>query len=254
MKTLAIGNEKGGVGKTSTAGNLSYALMLQGYRVLMVDNDPQGSLTDWYHKEDLSFELADYFASRDNLSNFILPIRERLDLVPTAKGGDLREYAETKLYRDRFAHLDLVKAAELLRYDFLVFDMNPNLSTLERSAIAASNEVLLVLEPEYFAYEGVHGFIKELTRIREENRSDVILNKIVLSNKNESFRGHKYYTDQLSKQDLTVYQIPQDRKVAECLEVSQSIHEYAPKSKAAAAYNNLAKGLVYGRKETVQSR
>lgn len=243
MKTVAVGNEKGGIGKTSTAGNLSFALMGQGSRVLMVDNDPQGNLTEWFYRDPLERELADYFQQRGDLREYILPIRERIDLLPTAKMGDLRDYAETKLYRDRFAHADVVKAAEEMHYDFVVFDMNPNLSTLERSAIAASDEVLLILEPEFFAYEGVQSFIKQLHRIREENRSEVLLHKIVLSNINQSYRGHRYYTDQLRKQGLTMYEIPQDRKVAECVEVGQAIQEYAPKSHAVAAYTELAKGI-----------
>lgn len=117
MKTIAVGNEKGGVGKTSTAGNLSFALWEAGNRVLMIDNDPQGNLTDWFYSEELEKELADFFTERETerLEKYILKIREGLDLVPTAKAGDLRKYAETELYRDRFAHIDLVREAERLQ-------------------------------------------------------------------------------------------------------------------------------------------
>lgn len=244
MKTIAVGNEKGGVGKTSTAGNLAYSLTRQGHRVLMVDNDPQGHITQWFYKDPLQVELADYFEQRDDLRKYILSIRERLDLIPTAKGGDLREYGETKLYRDRFAHIDTVREAEELHYDFLIFDLNPNLGTLERSAIAASDEVLLILEPEYFAYEGVQAFVKQLKRIREENRATVVFEKIVLSKVNRSFRRHKYYVRQLEKQNILTYQIPQDGKIGESFEVGQTLEEYEPNSRAVPAYHNLAKGVV----------
>jgi chromosome partitioning protein len=251
LKTISVGNEKGGIGKTSTAGNLAYALWEVGKRVLMIDNDPQGNLTEWFYTEDLDKELADFFLERTGhkgeLKSYLVKIREWLDMIPTAKGGDLRKYAETELYRDRFAHADLIREAEALRYDFVIMDLNPNLSTLERSAIAASDEVLLVLEPEFFAYEGVHGFTHQLNRIKRENRSEVAFRNVVLNNVNESFRGHRFYREQLENQGLRLFQIPQDRKIAEAPEVHLFVQEYEPGSRANIAYRQLAQGVNHAR-------
>jgi cellulose biosynthesis protein BcsQ len=93
----------------------------------------------------------------------------------------------------------------------------------------------------------VQSFIKQLKRIRDENRSGVVFEKIVLSNVNKGFRGHRYYTKQLEKQNLKIYQIPQDRKVSECVEAGQSLEEYAPRSRAIRAYHELAQEVNHAR-------
>lgn len=244
MRTIGFTNQKGGTGKTSTAGNIAFLLASKGSRVLIADLDPQANITGWYYNEGVGNELADYFRKKSTLAETAVQLRENLWLLPTISvNGTLGDYAETQLVRDRYAFHDLRDDAEKAGYDFLIFDMSPGMSLLERSAIAVCNEVVLVMDPEFFSVDGFETFSSNLERLKRENRSSVTFNKIVLNKMNESFRRHKIYYDEIDALHYSMFTISQDAKIGECQMTHESIFEYAPKAKTVKEYEALAEAV-----------
>jgi chromosome partitioning protein len=241
MKSIAIWTQKGGTGKTTTAGNLAFSFAKKGARVLLFDADPQGNLSSWLHPDTFEFELSDVLQGNVDLSAAIVSIRENIDLVPSfAIGGGLKTWAETALPSKPFAFLNLVENVASLGYDRVLFDLSPGASILERSIVAAVDEALPVVRPEVFAVDGLETFDDTIKTIRRDLRARVVVPRLVVNGMNQSFAGHKAYAEALVALPYRVFTIGQTTKAPE----SQTLHiflaEHDLKNRAVTEYDHIA--------------
>jgi chromosome partitioning protein len=170
MKVVAIANQKGGVGKTTTAVNLSAALAGKGQRILLIDLDPQGNATSSLGLQGLEGQsLYSALLGDDPVTEKILPTRlERLFMVPA--DIDLAG-AEIEIARmdDHLARLG--QALKILReddtFDYVVVDCPPSLGILMSNALAAADELLTPIQCEYFALEGLVKIVRLIARVRD---------------------------------------------------------------------------------------
>lgn len=242
MKTIAFWNRKGGTGKTTTAGNAAAELRHYG-DVLLVDADPQGNLSSWLAPADFQYELADVLAGSADITDAIVPVRDRLNIIPTFTNGDLRQYAQSKLFSEPFAFANLRDEAGRLGYDFLVFDLGPGDSVLEMTATAACDEVVIVAAPEYFAADGVAGAVELLLEHARKRRAEFRHTKLVANRTNGAYAAHKAYLEQFQGAGWHVYTIGQSTAIHAAQEQRQSIFEFDPGNRYTSEYQRLATEL-----------
>jgi chromosome partitioning protein len=248
-KVISITNQKGGVGKTTTALNLSTYLALEKETVLVIDSDPQGNLTSGMgiKKEQMKYGLYDIYAGG-------VPIREAI--VSTDIPGLSAVTATMDLFG---AELDLLERNEremTLRhvldqvkkdFSYILIDCPPSFGLLTLNALVASNSVLVPVQCEYFALEGLSLLIKLLWRIRGSFNEGLDLEGILLTMYNRHISLSKQISDEVrrvfkSKVYDTV--IPRNITLAEAPGHGKPAALYAPSSPGAKAYADVAKEII----------
>jgi chromosome partitioning protein len=251
MKIIAIANQKGGVGKTTTAVNLGCALAEEGLRVLIIDLDPQGNATSSFGLQELEGEsLYDPLLGNATIVDRVFPTRvERVFLVP----ADL-DLAGAEV---EIARLDnhLTRLAETLAplrsdntFDFVLLDCPPSLGILMTNALAAADELLTPIQCEYFALEGLVKIVRIIEQVRDSGANDRLeiggivmtmfdsrtnLSSQVVADVREHFGERVYETV-----------IPRTVRLSEAPSFGKSILEHDPNGTGARAYRALAKEFI----------
>jgi len=248
-KIIAIANQKGGVGKTTTAINLSSALCFAGAKVLVVDMDPQGNATSG-----LGVELSDDCASiydvligrADTKSTIKATKVDNLDIIP---GNINLSAAEVELVTEISRETKLKKALASVAddYNMIMIDCPPSLGLLTVNSLTAANSVLIPLQCEYYAMEGLGQLLNTVRLIRESLNEDLELEGILLTmfdpRNNLSKEVQKEVEEYLSDSIFNTI-IPRNVRLSEAPSFGQSIIEYDIKSKGAASYIELAKEML----------
>lgn len=243
MKTYAFSIQKGGVGKTSTSGNVAFKLA-EKHKTIIIDGDPQGNLTSWFLKESPQHELADVLQGAVQAQSAIVQLRENLYILPTfAIDGDLKRYGETQLFQEPFKFDDLRATLEGLGFEYCIFDLSPGMSQLERAIILCCDEVITPLTPEFFSTDGLEIFTAEIQKINKNYRRNVQHTKIVANNYNKSFSQHEHRMSWFKKLKYDLFIIPQDRCIADSQAMGRTVFEHNAKSKACSHFVQLAEAL-----------
>lgn len=251
MKIIAIANQKGGVGKTTTAVNLSAALAEQGLRVLLIDLDPQGNATSSLGLQGLVGEsVYDPLLGSVSIAAKVFPTRlERLFIVPSDL--DLAG-AEVEIARMDDHLTRLTKALVPLRgdnaFDFIILDCPPSLGILMTNALAAADELLTPIQCEFFALEGLVKIVGVVEQIKNAGVNDNLelsgiimtmfdsrtnLSSQVVADVREHFADRVYETV-----------IPRTVRLGEAPSFGKSILEYDSNGNGARAYRALAQEFV----------
>ena len=250
MKLIAIANQKSGVGKTTTAVNLSACLAALGWRVLLIDLDPQANATSAIGLEGVEgMSLYRAFIGEVALVEQILPTRlDNLFLIP----ADL-DLAGAEV---EVARLDnhLVRLREIMRplvedapFDFVVMDCPPSLGIIMTNALAAADELLVPIQCEYFALEGLSKIVGLVEQIREVANSGLNIGGIVMTMYDSRTSLGKQVVGEVRKHfDTTTYQtmIPRSVRLGEAPSFGQTILEYDPSGVAAKAYKQMAEEFI----------
>jgi chromosome partitioning protein len=238
-RVLCVVNQKGGVGKTTTAVNLAAALAKSGAQTLLVDLDPQCNATSG-----LGQAPADSHPLVANapLKPSLRPVGvDRLDLLPGSRAfRDVEVLArgdETQSTRLRHA-----LSNGLGGYDFVLFDCPPSVGPLTRTALASSSEILMPIQCEYFAMEGLAQMIEVIREVIESRASQLQFGGIVLTMYDHTLElTHEVEAQVRDFFGDVVYRtvIPRDVAVSEAPSHGQSVIDYAPRSRGARAYVEL---------------
>jgi chromosome partitioning protein len=244
-QTIACANQKGGVGKTTTVVNLGSYLALAGERVLIVDLDPQGNATSGLGLDRNAIERSIYDGVIDGaqLGDLTVPGPiEGLDVVPSAiaLAGAEVELAPIEGREHRLARL----LAEIANdYDYLLIDCPPSLGLLTVNALTAANSVLIPLQCEYYALEGLTQLLATLELIRDHLNPDLAIKGVILT----MFDGRTRLSSDVAAEvrrhlGSRVYEtvIPRNVRLSEAPSHGKPISSYAPESTGALAYAALS--------------
>lgn len=259
-RVIAIANQKGGVAKTTTTRNLGTVLANQDKKVLLIDSDPQGSLSiccGYSNIRALSNTLADILISvadtkqiPSNIEDYILPVETNLDLI--AANGSLTNamaaISQMKLGRENVLKKILPQIEK--NYDFIIIDCQPSLDILPLNALVAANEIIITAQPDALSKEGAQALVETIAEIKEYGLNhNLKITGILITMCDKRTKEARNMIDDF-KSSFGKYvkifdaEIPYSTKVRESNRKGKSVLQHAPFSKAAQEYEKFTKEII----------
>ena len=242
-KVIAIANQKGGVGKTTTSVNLGIGLTRQGKKVLLIDADPQGSLTaslGYIEPDDIGVTLATIMMNIINEEEFdvkegILHHQENVDLLPSNIELSGLEVSMAN-----------VISREVIMKDYILIDCMPSLGMMTINALVSADSVLIPVQAAYLPVKGLQQLIKTITMVKKRLNRNLKVEGILLTMVDYRTNFAKDIAAKVRKEygaDINIFDcfIPISVKAAETSAEGRSIFDYCPKGKVSMAYEELSK-------------
>ncbi len=247
-KIICVFNQKGGVGKTTTVVNLAAALGLSGSRVLVVDMDPQGNSTSGFgvDKAGLTNSVYDLLLGKVEYADAMLSTDTAgVDIIPST--SDLAGLeVELVLLEDRELRLKNALQSAVSNYEYIFVDCPPSLGQLSINSLVSADSVLIPIQCEFYALEGVSQLMSTIDLIRSSLNPRIEIEGVLIS----MFDGRNNLAIEVVEEVKRFFKhkvfktvIPRNIRVAEAPSYGQSVIEYDEKSKGAIAYMKLAKEL-----------
>lgn len=252
MRVISVFNQKGGVGKTTTVVNLASALGFNRKKVLVIDIDPQGNSTSGLGVEDTDITIYDVLTHEKDINDTIQKTKSKnVDIIPA--NSDLCGLEIELLSVDKKEYLLQSEIGKIpANYDFILIDCPPSLGVLSINALVSSQSVLIPIQCEYYALEGVSQLMNTVNLIRKGLNPDLEVEGVLLTmydSRNNLSEDVKIETENYFKDKLFDTVIPRNIRLAEAPSFGESIIYYDKNSKGAIAYLSLAKELVKNRRK-----
>jgi len=247
-KVLAIANQKGGVGKTTTSVNLAASLTVTRKKVLLIDLDPQGNATtgSGIDKASLSLSIYDLLSKNESIEDVLLKPEAGYDLLP-ANGDLVASEVELMAGDNREARLRSTVDAVRSNYDFIVIDCPPSLNMLTINALVAADGVVIPMQCEYYALEGLSALMDTISAIRDRLNPSLKIEGILRT----MYDPRSKLTSEVNGQLFNyfgdaVYRtvVPRNIRLAEAPSYGKPAIKYDKQSRGAIAYLALAGELL----------
>lgn len=247
--TIAIVNQKGGVGKTTTAMNLAAFLAELGHFVLLVDMDPQGNASSGlgFSKEDVKYGIYEVLAGQRRIHDVVLNTAHAglriVPATPNLAGASIELVDVEEREHQLVQHLQEVRHA----YDYIIIDCPPSLGLLTVNSLVAADELLIPVQAEYYALEGLGQLLRtiELVKTHVKPELNILGAVITMFDKRTKLSEdimHEMY--QFFPNAIFRSVIPRSVRLAEAPSFGKSIAHYDPKGRGARAYERLAREVI----------
>ena len=248
-KIIAIANQKGGVGKTTTSVNLSAALAAKGKKVLVIDTDPQGNTTSGFgiEKNELDNTIYELMLSECSIKECILnDVIQGVSVIPSNVNLAATEIELIGVDRKEFIlkrEIEWVKDS----YDYIIIDCPPSLNFLTINSMTTADSVLVPIQCEYYALEGLSQLIHTINLVKERLNPDLAMEGVLFtmydSRTNLSLQVVENVKSHLNEKVFTTV-IPRNIRLAEAPSYGMTINMYDARSAGAEAYLSLAEEII----------
>ena len=248
-KIIAIANQKGGVGKTTTSVNLSAALATKGKKVLVIDTDPQGNTTSGFgiEKNELDNTIYELMLSECSIKECILnDVIQGVSVIPSNVNLAATEIELIGVDRKEFIlkrEIEWVKDS----YDYIIIDCPPSLNFLTINSMTTADSVLVPIQCEYYALEGLSQLIHTINLVKERLNPDLAMEGVLFtmydSRTNLSLQVVENVKSHLNEKVFTTV-IPRNIRLAEAPSYGMPINMYDSRSAGAEAYLSLAEEII----------
>jgi chromosome partitioning protein len=257
-KVIAVSNQKGGTGKTTSCVNLGIGLAKEGKRVLLIDADPQGSLSislGYPEPDEMEETLASVMMNiandeEYNLENTLIHHDEGVDIMPSNIDLSAIEISMVNVMSRELILKQFISAIKD-RYDYIIIDCMPSLGMMTINALACADSVLIPVQAAYLPVKGLQQLIKTIGRVKRQLNPDLKIEGILLTmvdNRTNYAKDIAAMVYQTYSSSIKVFktEIPMSVRAAEISAEGSSIYKYDPKGKAAFAYTALTKEVLNG--------
>ena len=253
---IAIANQKGGVGKTTTTFSLGVALRKQGNKVLLIDVDPQGDLTTcmgYYDQDKLQNTIATLMSdtiydNEINAEKAILHHKEGIDLIPANLDLSAIEFSLVNAMSREFTLKNSIRDIKD-NYDYILIDCMPSLGMITINALACSDKVIIPVQGEYLAAKGMGHLLKTVSRIHKQINPNLKIGGVLITLVDKRTNLSKEVRNTINEnygQFVKIYntEIPKAINTAKSTSTGKSIFEFDKNSQVALSYKELAKEVL----------